>query len=71
MDTSSRIVQYGLKTAFNYIEKNPEQNLPKLMDWVDKLAGDGPDSYPSQRALQSARSLMIRTTTCISLLLIY
>ena len=41
MDTSSRIVQYGLKTAFNYIEKNPEQNLPKLMDWVDKLAGDG------------------------------
>lgn len=50
MDTSSRIVQYGLKTAFNYIEKNPEQNLPKLMDWVDKLAGDGPNSYPSQRA---------------------
>lgn len=47
MDTSSRIVQYGLKTAFNYIEKNPEQNLPKLMDWVDKLAGDGPNSYPS------------------------
>ena len=50
MNTSSRIVQYGLKTAFNYIEKNPEQNLPKLMDWVDKLAGDGPNSYPSQRA---------------------
>lgn len=62
MDTSSRIVQYGLKTAFNYIEKNPEQNLPKLMDWVDKLAGDGPNSYPTS-VPQSERSLIIRTTT--------
>ena len=25
----------GMKTAFNYIEKNPERNMPKLMDWVD------------------------------------
>ena len=33
MDTSSKVVQFGLKTAFGYIEKNPEQNLPKLMDW--------------------------------------
>ena len=46
MDTSSKVVQFGLKTAFGYIEKNPEQNLPKLMDWVDRLAGD---NFVSQR----------------------
>ncbi len=42
--------KFGLKTAFGYIEKDPEKNLPKLMDWVDRLAGDGPDSFPDQRA---------------------
>ena len=25
----------GLKTAYGYIEKDPEHNLPKLMEWVD------------------------------------
>ena len=39
----------GLKTAYNYIEKDPEKNLPKLMAWVDKLAGSGPDSFQEQR----------------------
>ena len=41
--------KFGLKTAYDYIEKNPERNLPKLMEWVDRLAGDGPDSFPAQR----------------------
>ena len=36
-------------TAFNYIGKNPEENAPKLMSWVDKLAGSGPDSFEPQR----------------------
>ena len=39
----------GLRTAFGYIEKNPEKNLPKLMEWVDRLAGTGPDSFQPQR----------------------
>ena len=39
----------GMKTAFSYIEKDPEKNLPKLMEWVDKLAGTGPDSFQEQR----------------------
>ena len=29
----------ALKTAFSYIERNPEENLTKLMDWADRLAG--------------------------------
>ena len=39
----------GLKTALGYIEKDPERNLPKLMEWVDKLAGTGTDSFQEQR----------------------
>ena len=39
----------GMKTAYSYIEKDPEKNLPKLMEWVDKLAGSGPDSFQEQR----------------------
>ena len=37
----------ALKTAFSYIERNPEENLTKLMDWADRLAGGG---YAEQRA---------------------
>ena len=29
MDTSNKIVRYGLKQAFSYIEKNPEENTVK------------------------------------------
>ena len=50
MNTSNKMVKLGLKKAFSYIEKNPEQNIPKLMALVDRFAGDGPDSFPSQRA---------------------
>ncbi len=39
----------GIKTAYSYIEKDPERNLPKLREWVDKLAGTGPDSFQEQR----------------------
>jgi len=39
----------GLKTAYGYIEKDPEYNLPKLMEWVDRLAGTGPNSFLEQR----------------------
>ena len=30
--------------------QRPDANIPKLMDWVDKFAGDGPSSFPDQRA---------------------
>ena len=44
------LAKLGINTALGYIEKNPEKNMPKLMDWVDKIAGTGEDSYPGQRA---------------------
>ncbi len=48
MDT--KIVRYGLKKAFDYIERNPEENLPRLMDWVDRFAPEGDRGFPVQRA---------------------
>ncbi|MDD7543153.1 MAG: radical SAM protein [Peptoniphilaceae bacterium] len=50
MSLTNQLKKTTLRTAFNYLEKNPEENALKLMTWVDKLAGDGPDSFYSQRA---------------------
>lgn len=48
---SNHLKRIGIETAYSYIEKDPEANLPKLMDWVDRMAGDGPNSFPKQRAV--------------------
>ena len=50
MALGNTMKKVALRTAFDYIGKNPEDNMPKLMDWVDRFAGDGPDSFPVQRA---------------------
>jgi MoaA/NifB/PqqE/SkfB family radical SAM enzyme len=50
MELTNRLKKTVLRTAFDYLERDPEQNIHKLMSWVDTLAGDGPDSLPSQRA---------------------
>lgn len=50
MGLTTTIKKATMKKVFDYIEKDPEKNLPKIMDWVDRLAGEGPDSYPGQRA---------------------
>ena len=49
MGIQERLKKTALKTAFGYIEKDPENNMLKLLDWVDKLAGEGPDSFEAQR----------------------
>ena len=41
----------GIATAYRYIEKNPKDNLKKLMTWVDRIAGEGPNSFEEQRAV--------------------
>jgi MoaA/NifB/PqqE/SkfB family radical SAM enzyme len=37
----------GLKLAYAYLNSNPEKNIPKLMDWVDRL--DMKNTMESQR----------------------
>ncbi len=40
--------EIGISTALHYLEKDPEKNLGKLMDWADRVAGD---SFKGQREL--------------------
>lgn len=50
MSITTDLKKTTMKTAFAYLERNPEKNAMKLMDLVDKFAGTGPDSFPTQRA---------------------
>ncbi len=45
------IKKFALDRAYDYIEHDPEKNVMKLMEMVDKFAGDGPNSFPKQRAV--------------------
>ncbi|MCC8358086.1 MAG: radical SAM protein [Oscillospiraceae bacterium] len=47
---SSKAGRAALTAAFNYVEKDPEKNILKLMNTVNKLAGDNPNTFPKQRA---------------------
>lgn len=40
----------GLKLALAYLNSDPEKNIPKLMDWVDRFAGE--------KTMKSARDLV-------------
>ena len=48
------IQKMGLTKAYEYIKKEPEKNLPKLMDLVDKYAEKKGDIFPTQRAAARA-----------------
>lgn len=50
MDISTKIKQFGLEQVLNYISKDPEENFPKVLAFVDRLAGDGPNTFAVQRA---------------------
>ena len=39
----------GISTAYSYIGKDPEKNLPKLMEWVDRFAGKDSAYFAAQR----------------------
>lgn len=41
-----KLQKLGVEQAVEYLAKDPEENLPKLMDWADKFAGD---SFSRQR----------------------
>lgn len=49
MAFSTAMKKFGMEQALSYAIKDPEHNLLKLLGWVDKLAGDGPNSFPTQR----------------------
>ena len=46
MNASNTLKKLGIEQTFNYIYKDPNKNMEKLMDWADKFSkGD----FPSQR----------------------
>ena len=47
MSISDKVKVMGIKKAYDYLNKDPDNNIPKLMDWVDKFAKEG--EYESQR----------------------
>ncbi len=46
MDVATTIKKVGLEHMLNYMYKDPEANLRKIMDWADKFSGGG---FPAQR----------------------
>jgi MoaA/NifB/PqqE/SkfB family radical SAM enzyme len=38
MRLPNSVTEFAIKQAVNYLVKDPEKNLPKLMDWVDKIS---------------------------------
>ena len=46
MNASNTLKKLGIEQTFNYIYKDPDKNMIKLMDWADKFSKGG---FPSQR----------------------
>lgn len=40
MTIGEELKKIGLKVAYKYLDRDPEANMPKLMDWVDRYTDD-------------------------------
>lgn len=47
MSVSTTVKKYGIEQAIKFMYKDPEKNLPKLMDWADTFCKG---RFPGQRA---------------------
>ena len=47
MKPSVIIKKFGIEKAFDYLYKDPDQNLIKILNWAEKVTGD---TYPTQIA---------------------
>lgn len=52
MNVTTTIRKFGLEQAFNYLYKDPDKNLVKIMDWADKFAGD--QLVPQRKIIREA-----------------
>lgn len=52
MDVSNTIKRFGLEQAFDYLYKDPEKNLGKIMDWADKFSNG--TFAPQRKAIREA-----------------
>ena len=40
MSIPARLKAFGMAKALDYLERDPDANLPRLMEWVDRYAGE-------------------------------
>jgi len=53
MDISAKLKSMGVKTVYSYIDRDPRNNIPKVLEWLEKH--DDNNSVTSQvKAIQSA-----------------
>ncbi|MGN0181184.1 MAG: radical SAM protein [Candidatus Ornithomonoglobus sp.] len=45
----TELKKIGISTAYGYLEKDPEKNIPKLMEWVDRYAEKKGNVFKAQR----------------------
>lgn len=38
MNATNTLKKQGIEKTFDYIYKDPDKNMPKIMDWADKFA---------------------------------
>ena len=41
MNVADTIKKFGLEQAFDYLYRDPERNLLKIMDWADRFDKSG------------------------------
>jgi MoaA/NifB/PqqE/SkfB family radical SAM enzyme len=41
MSISDNMKKFGMMMAYNYLDKDPDKNIPKLLDWIDKFDRGG------------------------------
>lgn len=37
---SESVKAFGVKQVLGYLQKDPENNIPKILDWLEKYGGD-------------------------------
>ena len=53
MDISAKLKSMGARTVYSYIDRNPDENIPKILDWLEKH--DESNSVTNQvRAIREA-----------------
>ena len=62
MSVSTTVKKYGIEQAIKFMYKDPEKNLPKLMDWRTRSARDA-SRASAPRSAAPSRIRRIRTMT--------
>ena len=52
MEILNSAKKFGLEQALNYLSKDPDKNMRKILDWADKFSGE--DFEPQRKAIRHA-----------------